>query len=316
MPPNNVFMDRRDFLKKGVILGTATGLGVAGIEKLTANPALNQQPANKGNFDLVAVRGENVVAMFDKAMEEMGGMSQWVKRGQTVVVKPNIGWDVSPERAANTNPELVAAIVRHCIAAGARRVNVFDHTCDNWEKSYANSGISKAVTDAGGRMIPANFEQNYKEVNIPGAQRLKKAKVHEQILDNDVFINVPVLKHHVSTNLTIAMKNLMGIVYDRRFWHSNDLNQCIADFCLFRKPDLNIVDAMLVMTQNGPRGTSTSDLVRKNSILISSDIVTVDAASALLFGTQPAEIGYLRLAEQMKIGTTDLAGKKIKRLYI
>jgi len=309
-------MKRRDFIRKGLLFGTATGIAMPGLGNLSADLLSLDTYASKGNFDLVAVRGDNIVAMFDRAMQEMGGMSKWVKRGQTVVVKPNIGWDVIPERAANTNPELVGAIVRHCLQAGARRVNVFDHTCDNWERSYTNSGIEKAVTDAGGRMIPGNFERNYRDVNIPGAQRLTEAKVHEQILDSDVFINVPVLKHHGSTQLTIAMKNLMGIVFDRRYWHRNDLHQCIADFCLFRKPDLNIVDAMLVMTQNGPRGTSTADLVRKNSLFVSDDIVAVDAASALTFGTQPSEVGYLSIANKMNIGSIDLSGMNIKRVYL
>ncbi len=309
-------MDRRDFIRKGFLFGTATGIGMSGLASVSGNLSLLRPESNKGNYDLVAVRGEDIVAMFESAMQEMGGMSQWVKPGQNVVVKPNIGWDVVPERAANTNPELVAAIVRHCLQAGARRVNVFDHTCDNWERSYTNSGIERAVQDAGGRMIPGNFERNYRDVTIPGAVRLKEAKVHEQILDNDVFINVPVLKHHSSTTLTIAMKNLMGIVFDRRFWHRNDLHQCIADFCLYRKPDLNIVDAMLVMTQNGPRGTSTNDLVRKNSLLVSSDIVAIDAASALIFGAQPSDIGYMSIAEQMNIGSIDLSGKNIKRVYL
>lgn len=305
-------MDRRDFIRKSALLG-------AGIGALTGlRPAMvfsQNQPA-RGRYDLVAVRGENIVAMFERAMQEMGGMSQWVKPGQTVVVKPNIGWDVIPERAANTNPELVAAIVRQCLAAGARRVNVFDHTCDNWQRSYTNSGIEKAVTDAGGRMIPGNFERNYRDITIAGAVRLKEAKVHEQILDNDVFINVPVLKHHSSTSLTIAMKNLMGIVFDRRFWHRNDLHQCIADFCLWRKPDLNIIDAMLVMTRNGPRGTSTADLVRKNSLLVSHDIVAVDAASALIFGEQPQNVGYMRIAQEMGIGSLDLSKLNIQRVHM
>ncbi len=309
-------MDRRNFLKKGLLFGTATSIGVSGFGNIAGNLSTLRPDITKGNYDLVAVRGENVVAMFERAMEEMGGMSQWVKPGQSVVVKPNIAWDVVPERAANTNPDLVGAVVRHCLAAGASRVNVFDHTCDNWQRSYTNSGIEKAVQDAGGRMIPGNFERNYRDVTIPGAVRLKEAKVHEQIMENDVFINVPVLKHHGSTNLTIAMKNLMGIVFDRRFWHRNDLHQCIADFCLYRKPDLNIVDAMLVMTQNGPRGTSTADLVRKNSLLVSSDIVAIDAASALIYGMQPSEVGYMTIAEEMNIGSIDLSGRNIKRVYL
>ena len=270
----------------------------------------------KENYDLVAVRGNDLVAMFDRAMREMGGMSQWVKTGQTVVVKPNIGWDVVPERAANTNPELVGAVVRHCLEAGASRVTVFDHTCDNWQRSYRNSGIERAARDAGARIVPGNFERNYRDVTIPGAVRLTEAKVHEQIMDNDVFINVPVLKHHSSTTLTIAMKNLMGIVWDRRFWHRNDLHQCIADFCLYRKPDLNIVDAMLVMTRNGPRGTSTADLVRKNSLLVSSDVVAVDAASALIFGEQPENVGHMRIAQEMGIGSLDLSQLNIQRVHM
>jgi uncharacterized protein (DUF362 family) len=309
-------MDRRNFLKRGIIFGTATGFGVAGFSNATLDMNSFKQQNIKGNYDLVAVKGEEVVSMFEKAMQEMGGMSLWVKPGQTVVIKPNIGWDVTADRAANTNPDLVAAIVRHCLEAGAQRVNVFDHTCDNWERCYSNSGMKKAVEDAGGRMIPGNFEQNYRNVTIPGAVKLKEALVHEQVIDSDVFINVPVLKHHGSTSLTIAMKNLMGVVYDRRFWHRNDLHQCIADFCLYRKPDLNIVDAMLVMTQNGPKGTSTADLVKKNSLLVSSDIVAIDAASAMVFGAKPEEINYLTNAEKMNIGTLDLSKKNIKRLYL
>ncbi len=309
-------MYRRDFLKKSFLYGAAAGLGASALGPLTPALAGLRPHIIKGNYDLVAVRGDDLVAMFERAMQEMGGMSQWVKPGQTVVVKPNIGWDVIPDRAANTNPDLIGAIVRHCLQAGASRVTVFDHTCDNWQRSYENSGIEQAARDAGARIVPGNFERNYRDVSIPGAVRLKEAKVHEQILDNDVFINVPVLKHHSSTNVTIAMKNLMGIVWDRRYWHRNDLHQCIADFCLFRKPDLNIVDAMLVMTQNGPRGTSTADLVRKNSLLISSDIVAADAASTLIFGEQPANIGHLAIAERMNIGSLDLSRMNIQRVFM
>lgn len=309
-------MDRRNFIRKSFLFGTLAGLSASGLGRISPALAGLKPDIKKGVYDLVAVRGDNIVQMFDRAMQEMGGMSQWVKPGQSVVVKPNAAWDVIPERAANTNPELVAAVIRHCLEAGASRVNVFDHTCDNWQRSYTNSGIQNAVEEAGARMIPGNFERNYRDVNISGARRLTSAKVHEQILDNDVFINVPVLKHHSSTTLTIAMKNLMGIVWDRRFWHRNDLHQCIADFCLYRKPDLNIVDAMLVMTQNGPRGTSAADLVRKNSLLVSSDIVAVDAASALIFGTQPQEVGYMAIAQEMGIGNLDLSNRNIKRVYL
>ncbi len=305
-------MDRRDFLKKGFLYGLSGSVVASASGFFTK--VFGQGSSHP---DLVAVRGADPVAMYKRGIEEIGGMGRFVKRGQTVVVKPNIGWDVSPERAANTNPDLVKAIVESCYEAGARRVLAFDHTCDNWQRSYKNSGIEDAVRDANGQIVPGNAERYYQEIDIPGAKRLKGVKVHELILESDLYINVPVLKHHGSTSLTIAMKNLMGVVWDRRFYHRNDLHQCIADFCLYeRKPALNIVDAYLVMTQNGPRGTSTADLTRKQSLLISPDIVAVDAASAMIYGANPRDIGHLRIAEEMGIGSLDLGKLNIERIYM
>jgi uncharacterized protein (DUF362 family) len=308
-------MDRRQFIRKGFIYSALGSLVASTIGKIPAFGIKNSS-SNNNRYDLVAVRGGEPVDMYQRAIRELGGMQTYVKPGQRVVVKPNIGWDTPPERAANTNPDLVGAIVKDCLGAGASQVFVFDHTCDNWEKTYENSGIEAAVKAAGGQMVPGNFERNFRDVKIPGAKRLTEAKVHEQILDADVFINVPVLKHHGSTTVTIAMKNLMGVVWDRRYWHRNDLHQCIADFCLFRKPDLNIIDGYLVMKQNGPKGTSTADLTMMKSLLISSDIVAVDAASTLIFGAQPSEIGHLQIAHDMHIGNINLDQLNIKRIAV
>lgn len=308
-------MDRRQFLRKGFIysaLGSLYATTLGRIPLLAARSRSN----SSGNYDLVAVRGGEPAEMYRRAMEEMGGMEQFVKPGQTVALKPNASWDVPAERAANTNPDLVAAIVEDCLRAGASQVYAFDHTCDEWERSYSNSGVEDAVKRAGGEMLHANLERSYMEVDIPGAQRLTKAKVYERLIESDVFINVPVLKHHGATTVTIAMKNLMGVVWDRRFWHSNDLHQCIADFCLYRKPDLNIVDAYLVMTQNGPRGTSQSDLTRMRSLLVSPDILAVDAAASMMLGHQPEDIGHLRIASEMGIGQMNLDELNIQRVSV
>ena len=306
-------MKRRDFIKKSFLYTAGTAVYASTIGKIT--PLFGKTSSSPGNYDLVAARGGEIVDMYKKAMEEMGGMGKFVRRGQLVVVKPNIGWDVTPERAANTNPDLVGAIVEDCLRAGARRVVVFDNTCDQWQRCYTNSGIEKAVLDAGGQMMPGNLERYYKDIEIPDAVRLKNTKIHEILLDADVFINVPVLKHHASTSLTIAMKNLMGAIWDRRWWHRNNLHQCIADFCLYCKPTLNIVDAYLVMTRNGPRGTSTADLALMKNLLISPDIVAIDAASAMVFGSQPDDVRHIKIAEEMGIGVADLSKLNIKRVY-
>ncbi len=305
-------MNRRDFFKRSIYAGVATGaaLTLGDSEKLFAGPPLS----SPGTYDLVAVKGGEPVAMFDKAMESLGGMKAFVKKGQTVVVKPNIGWDVSPERAGNTNPLLVKRIIEQCLGAGAKEVYVFDNTCDNWKKCYENSGIEKAVKDAGGKIVPGNSEGNYQEVEIKGGKKLTRAKVHELILSSDVFLNVPILKSHSSTQLTISMKNHMGIVWDRGYWHKNDLHQCIADFAAFRKPDLNIVDAYRVMMKRGPRGVSVEDVDIKKSLIISRDIVAADAAAAKVFGLEPANIPYIRIADQAKLGTMDLTKLNINRI--
>ena len=127
---------------------------------------------------------------------------------------------------------------------------------------------------------------------------------------------MPVLKHHASAKLTIAMKNLMGIVWDRRFWHRNDLHQCIADFCLFKKPDLNIVDAYRVMMRHGPRGVSESDVTLMKTQIVSTDIVAADAAAAKVFGAEPSDIPYIKLANEMGIGEMNLDKLNISRIKI
>jgi len=307
-------MKRRDFLKKGVGAGFVAGTAftVSSSNKLFAG--MNLLPEEP--YDLVAIRGGEPDVMFDRGIEELGGMRQFVKEGQTVVVKPNIGWDAVPERGANTNPLLVKRIVQHCFNAGAAQVYVFDNTCNEWTKCYANSGIEQAVKDAGGTMFTGSSERYYQEVELPWAKSLKMTKVHELILKSDVFINVPVLKHHGGANITITMKNLMGIVWDRKYWHANDLHQCIADFAAFRKPDLNIVDAYRVMKRNGPRGVSVDDVVLMRNQIISTDMVAADAAGCKLFGIEPLSVKHIKLGGQSGIGNYDLESLNISRISV
>lgn len=308
-------MKRREFFRKSLYAGVAAGaaLSLGDMKKLLASisPPLNGPPVP---YDLVAVKGGDPAAMFGTGIESLGGIGAFVKKGQTVVVKPNIGWDVPPERAGNTNPALVKRIVEMCYAAGAKTVYVFDNTCDNWVKCYQNSGIEKAVRDAGGKVVPGNSEGNYQEVEVKGGKKLTKAKVHELILSSNVFINVPVLKSHSSAQITVSMKNLMGIVWDRGYWHRNDLHQCISDFVPARKPDLNVVDAYRVMMKRGPRGVSVEDVEMKHSLILSRDIVAADAASAKLFGLDPATIPYIKIADQAGHGVMDLTKLSINRI--
>lgn len=309
-------MNRREFFRKSLAAGIAAGTA-ATLAKPENLFAAISSPAGPGTaYDLVAVKGGDPALMFDKGIESLGGIGSFVKKGQTVVVKPNIGWDVPPERAGNTNPGLVKRIVTACLGAGAKTVYVFDNTCDNWVKCYQNSGIEKAVKDAGGKIVPGNTEANYQEVEVKNGKKLKKTKVHELILSSDVFINVPVLKSHSSAQLTVSMKNLMGIIWDRYYWHRNDLNQCIVDFTPVRKPDLNVVDAYRVLMKRGPRGVSVEDVEMKGSLILSRDIVAADSAAAKLFGVEPATIPHIKLADQAGLGVMDLTKLSINRIKL
>jgi uncharacterized protein (DUF362 family) len=306
-------MDRREFFKKSIAAGTATlGAGFFDGAALFAQAAA----AGTGIPDLVAVQNGEPDVMFEKGIEALGGMKAFVKKDQTVVVKPNIGWDKPPELGANTNPLLVKTIVKHCFDAGAKKVFVLDHTCSNPQKAYKNSGIQENAEAAGGTVVFANDEKNYVEVSVPKATILKTTKVHQIVKDCDVLINVPVLKHHIGTGITIAMKNLMGVMWDRGFYHSKGLHECIAEFCLYRKPDLNVVDAYRVTMDHGPHQANPEDIKIRKALMLSRDIVAADAAAAKLFGSDPAQVQHIKLAHDLGIGNMNLDKLNIRKITV
>lgn len=309
---------RRDFVKTSLALGATLSLAGNLNSLFAAEPVAPANspatpPADGPKSILAAIRDGDRVAMLDKALAELGGIKAFVKPGQTVVVKPNIGWNSPPERGANTHPSIVAHLVSLCLAAGAKSVSIFDNTCDPWRETYVNSGIEKAAQDAGGVVVSGKDKTLYREVEIPNGVKLKKALVHSLILDSDVFINAPVLKHHHSTEMTACMKNLMGIVWDRGIWHRTDLHQSIADLLTLKKPALNIIDAYHPMVRNGPRGKTVEDCVEMRALLASVDIVAIDAASARLLGHAPDHITHVKIGHEMKLGRMDLENLDVRR---
>jgi uncharacterized protein (DUF362 family) len=309
-------MKRRDFLR------TSAAIGVAALtfDKLQAAVESNTVMVESVP-DMVAVMGGEPAQLLERAMKEMGGIEKYVKKGQNVLIKPNIGWDKKPDFAANTNPELIKALVEQCFQAGAKKVTVFDHTCDNWQKCYENSGIKKAAEEAKATVVPGNDEVYYQEINLPQAQILKSAKIHKALLEADVWFNVPVLKNHDGAQMSIAMKNYMGVVWDRPYFHANNLQQCIADICTYvKKPALNIVDAYRCMRKNGPQGRSVSDTSVLKSIIISKDIVAADTAAVGLFNQVQTmdikKVGHIANGEKMKLGTQNINQLNVKRFKI
>jgi len=312
-------MNRKEFLSTLSVTGAAIAAGNYG------NLDVFAQENTEGNADLVAVSGGEPAVMLQKALEALGGISRFVKKGQKIVVKPNIGWDQPPEVAANTNPELIAELVKLILAAGAAEVVVFDSTCDDWTKCYKNSGIEDAAKRAGAKIAPGNphDETLFTPIKLPKGTALKEVSIHKAMLECDAWFNVPVLKHHRGSNMTIAMKNCMGLVSKKSqsSFHSIGLQQCIADMCTWEKrPVLNIIDAYRIMKTNGPKGRSEADAVLVKALIAAPDIIAADTA-ATRFAEQFTEksveaVTHIGFGEAHGLGTTKLDTLKVKKIEV
>ena len=289
---------------------TQTSLPVAS----TLSPT--QTGGSVGKTYLAVARGESPAELTRRVVEALGGMQRFVKTGNEVIIKPNMCTDYHTfEFAATTNPEVVAELVRQCLAAGARRVRVMDAPFGgSSESAYHKSGIAEAVTAAGGQMEVMN-PAKYSETPIPHGVDIKKWWVYQEVLTADVLINVPIAKHHGSAGLTLGCKNLMGTLQMRDRIHEN-LHQRIADITSLIRPDLTVVDAYRILTRNGPTGGNLNDVKLTKTIIASQDIVAADAYACTLFGKTADDIGYIKLAAGMGIGTKDLSSIKIEELVV
>lgn len=306
---------RKEFLQTLAAAGTAAAFSSVGAVDVMA------QNAADNVYNLVAVMGGEPDVMFNAAIAQMGGMKRFVKPGMKVTVKPNIGWDKTPELSANTNPILVSAIIKACWDAGAKEITIFDHTCDQWRNCYQSSGIEEAAKKLGANVVPGNDDKYYREIQLPRAKSMKTAMVHQAILDCDAWINCPVMKNHSGARMTLCMKNHMGIVLDRRYMHTHDLQQCIADICTLKPAAvLNIVDAYRAMLTNGPRGRSEADVVNPKALIMGTDIVAVDTLATKFFGqfiNMPLnEVGHLAHGEELGLGTMNPPKDAIKRINL
>jgi uncharacterized protein (DUF362 family) len=323
-------MKRRSFLKTGAALSTAT---------LTAPYLALSDKTGGGEAipDLVYVRNGEPGDMTDKAIAALGGMERFVKKNQTVLVKPNIAWRRVPEDGANTHPDVVKRVVEHCFKAGAKKVLVFDHAVQKEPIAWQKSGIEAVVKAAGGTMVTGADEKMYHDTDFPKAKYVKKRKVHELVMSADVFIDVPVLKNHTGAKFTCAIKNLMGCVWDRQAYHWNakkqknkELHQNIADFLTLRKPDLSIVDGYRVTLRGGPhKANRAKDVFVQKRLYASADIVAVDALASYaliesepksrkeeLRITKPEDVGYIKIASDMGLGRMDLDKLSVKKITV
>lgn len=306
-------IDRREFL--GAIAGVGAALFVGGCSD-DGDAGVRVPAPRSPRFDsstVAVASGRDPARITRAAVDALGGMGKLVRKGDFVVVKPNIAWNQPPDVAATTNPAVVGEIVKMCKESGAGRILVIDHIIDKpAEMVLGLTGMIAAVRAAGAEVVAAQNESDYCNIDIPKGKAIRLDTCIKEILKADVFINVPIAKVHNATRVTLGMKNLMGCIWDRQAWHANALDQCIADYATAMRPDLTILDANRILLTGGPKGPGKAKDV--GQVIAGVDPVAIDAYGATLFNMKPEEVGHIRLAHGLGVGEINLAKVKMKQV--
>jgi uncharacterized protein (DUF362 family) len=271
-----------------------------------------------GSTYLAAARGgDDPEALTRAAIAAIGGIERFVPKGAKVLIKPNLCISGrSYEYAVTTNPWVVGALVKLCKEAGAARILVFDNpTTGSSEDAFASSGIAQQVSAAGGELENV-ASMKFTRVTLPGAQWLKQTYVYGEVLNADVLINVPIAKHHNLTGLTLGMKNQLGTLRDRPEVHA-DIQHKLVDLAAFLRPTLTVVDAVRILTANGPTGGSLDDVQKTDTVIATHDVVAADAYTTRLFGwTDPNRLLNVKYGAEAGIGRGDLENLKIEEIPV
>ena len=300
-------MDRRDFLKQVLFwsAGLSTSIPLFKIVPLQAEA----QAAPPASPLVVHAKGKDYHGLVARALEPLGGMGKFVRPGARVVIKPNIGWDRKPEQAANTHPQVVKALVEAVLAVGAAKVLVFDRTCNEERRCYVNSGIQKALATIDDRRLDFFHpdERKFVPVDIERGKAVRRLDIYKDALTADVYINVPIAKHHGLARLTLGLKNSMGVLGGNRGQMHQDIGQKLADLATVIRPALTVIDATRILLANGPQGGDLKDVKVLDSLVAGVDPVACDAYATTLFDLQPGDIDSTVAAHRAGLGEMDLA---------
>lgn len=292
-------MKRRDFLKNMA----------AGSALLTLHPRLFAQTGTPP--DLALIQGESPGLITHEAISVLGGMDRFVSRGDKVLVKPNIGWDRTPEQGACTNPEVIKTLVELCFEAGAKQVTVMDNPCNPAQRTYVRSGIAEAAKKAGAK-TPFPNEFKLKKLPLSG-EWLKDWEVYSDFVEVDKIINVPATKTHSLSRVTLGMKNWLGALGGNRNQLHQNLDYAMIDLARFFKPVLTVLDAYRLLIRNGPQGGRLSDVKIFQTVAAGTDYVAIDALGATFLDIPPQELRYLQLSKERGLGENDLEKLKIEK---
>ncbi len=312
-------LNRRAFMQQ--VAAFSAGLAVVPMLRFTPTgqvhaatlSPLAETGAAKGQPLVSVAKGKDYAALVTKVLLPLGGIAAFVKSGDRVVVKPNIGWDRKPEQAANTHPEVVKALVKLCLDAGAKQVKVFDRTCNNAKMCYANSGIQQAVESLKSDRATCEFvdDRKFMPVDIEGAKAVNRWDFYKDAVDTDVYINVPIAKHHGLAKLTLGLKNVMGVIGGNRGKIHQEIGQKLADLNRVVGTKLTLIDATRILLRHGPQGGNLEDVKVLDTLIASTDPIAADAYATTLFGLKPDAISSTVAGHESGLGEMDLSKVKI-----
>ncbi len=307
---NQADVNRRQFIEQ--VTAWSAGLAMAPpVFKIATASAAEEVAATQSV--LATAKGKDYAKLVETVLKPIGGMKAFVSKGDKVVVKPNIGWDRAPEYAANTHPDVVKALVQQALEAGAKKVLVFDRTCNEKRLSYKNSGIRDAVESIDDKRVDCPFVDDRKwiPVKIENGKAITEWELYRDAVEADCYINVPIAKHHSIARLTMGLKNIMGIMGGRRGKIHKELGQSLADLNMVIKPKLTVIDATRILLDHGPQGGNLEDVKVLDTLIASTDPVAADAYTTTLFDLKPEEISSTVAGYESGLGEMDLEKVKI-----
>lgn len=301
-------MHRRDFLKQVMLWSAGITTAIPSFQIVPELLALEKQPPL-----VTHAKGKDYYQLVARVLEPLGGISSFVKTGENVVIKPNMAWDRNPAQAANTHPLVVKALVELSLDAGAKKVMVFDRTCNEERRCYVNSGIQEvmaAIKDNRLKFIHPD-SRKFIPVNIKRGKAVKRLEIYKDALEADTYINVPVAKHHSLSRLTLGLKNSMGVLGGNRGQMHHDLGQKLADLATVVRPKLTVIDATRILLRNGPQGGNIADVKIMDTVIASADPVACDAYATTLFDLRPDAISSTVAAYELGLGEMELERMQI-----
>lgn len=307
---------RREFFSRALMAGIgASAVGGAAYKLYDGKGPTGAEPGlavSLKDYSVPAIAGQSMAivkggvrsATVNKAIDLLGGIQRFVKPGERVLIKPNVAFTSAPSAGATTDPELTAELVRLCYKnAQAKEVFVADNPINDPESCFNYSGIAKACTAAGAKVIVPK-SSHFRPTTLKDGKLIRDWPLfYEPLAKVDRVIGVAPVKNHVRSGASMTMKNWYGLLGGRRNLFHQDINTIILELAMLVKPTLVVLDGTMVMMRNGPTGGSVADLERRNTMIVGTDQVAVDSFGATLLELDPAQLGYIKLADKAGCGT-------------